>query len=192
MLTSQLNGSGPIAAPHRRNVLLVYPRFSNESFWNYRKSCEVVGARYPTIPLGLITVAAMLPSHWDVRLVNCNTEDLLDEDLEWADLVLSGGMLFQQASTLDLIDLCRERGKQVAVGGPDVSSSPHIYERANFRVVGEAEGIIDKFIATVETGGNEGLFEAPKYQIDVTTAATRSGTDSRSQTMIDCSGIGSN
>ena len=46
MLTSQLNGSGPIAAPHRRNVLLVYPRFSNESFWNYRKSCEVVGARY--------------------------------------------------------------------------------------------------------------------------------------------------
>jgi radical SAM superfamily enzyme YgiQ (UPF0313 family) len=168
MLTSQLNGSGPIAAPHRRNVLLVYPRFSNESFWNYRKSCEVVGARYPTIPLGLITVAAMLPSHWDVRLVNCNTEELLDEDLEWADLVLSGGMLFQQASTLDLIDLCRERGKQVAVGGPDVSSSPHIYERANFRVVGEAEGIIDKFIATVETGGNEGLFEAPKYQIDVT------------------------
>ena len=168
MLTSQLNGSGPIAAPHRRNVLLVYPRFSNESFWNYRKSCEVVGARYPTIPLGLITVAAMLPSHWDVRLVNCNTEELLDEDLEWADLVLSGGMLFQQASTRDLIDLCRARGKQVAVGGPDVSSSPHIYERANFRVVGEAEGIIDKFIATVETGGNEGLFEAPKYQIDVT------------------------
>src|SRR6476469_5690470 len=81
MLTSQLNGSGPTAAPRRRNVLLVYPRFSNESFWNYRKSCEVVGARYPTIPLGLITVAAMLPSHWDVRLVNCNTEELLDEDL---------------------------------------------------------------------------------------------------------------
>jgi len=93
---------------------------------------------------------------------------LLDEDLEWADLVMTGGMLFQQASTLDLIDLCRERGIPVAVGGPDVSSSPHLYERANYRVVGEAEGIIDKFIDTVETDGNEGLFEAPKYQIDVT------------------------
>ncbi len=164
----QRNGGARVPGAQPRNVLMIYPRFSNDSFWNYRKSCEVVGARYPTIPLGLITVAAMLPPEWNVRLVNCNTEELLDDDLEWADLVMTGGMLFQQASTLDVIELCRSRGKPVAVGGPDVSSSPHIYERANFRVVGEAEGIIDKFIATVENGGNEGLFEAPKYQIDVT------------------------
>jgi hypothetical protein len=147
---------------------LIYPHFSNESFWNYRKSCEVVGARYPTIPLGLITVAGMLPSDWDVRLVNCNTEELTDADLEWADVVFTGGMLFQQATTLDIIELCRARGVPVAVGGPDVSSSPHIYERANYRVVGEAEGIIDKFIDAVGNGSNEGLFEAPKYTIDVT------------------------
>jgi hypothetical protein len=164
----QRNGGARVPGAQPRNVLMVYPRFSNDSFWNYRKSCEVVGARYPTIPLGLITVAAMLPPEWNVRLVNCNTEELLDDDMEWADLVMTGGMLFQQASTLDIIELCRSRGKPVAVGGPDVSSSPHIYERANFRVVGEAEGIIDKFIAAVENGGNEGLFEAPKYQIDVT------------------------
>ena len=84
MLTSQLNEGASNGAPHHRNILLVYPRFSNDSFWNYRKSCEVVGARYPTIPLGLITVASMLPPHWDVRLVNCNTEDLLDEAMSWA------------------------------------------------------------------------------------------------------------
>jgi hypothetical protein len=168
-MDQQLNGSAHTPGPRGRNVLLIYPRFSNESFWNYRKSCEVVGARYPTIPLGLITVAAMVPNHWNVRLVNCNTEELTDEDLRWADLAMTGGMLFQQASTLDLIDLCREHDVPVAVGGPDVSSSPHIYERANYRVVGEAEGIIDKFIEAVETGGtSNGLFEAPKYQIDVT------------------------
>jgi len=168
MLAPGQNGSAPISALRSRNVLMIYPRFSNDSFWNYRKSCEVVGARYPTIPLGLITVAAMLPQHWNVRLVNCNTEELLDSDLEWADLVMTGGMLFQQASTLDIIEQCRGRGLPVAVGGPDVSSSPHIYERANFRVVGEAEGIIDKFVASIEHDGNESLFEAPKYQIDVT------------------------
>jgi Domain of unknown function (DUF4070)/Radical SAM superfamily len=168
-MDQQLNGSAHTSGPRSRNVLLIYPRFSNESFWNYRKSCEVVGARYPTIPLGLITVAAMVPNHWNVRLVNCNTEELTDEDLRWADLAMTGGMLFQQASTLDLIDLCREHNVPVAVGGPDVSSSPHIYERANYRVVGEAEGIIDKFIEAVETSGtSNGLFEAPKYQIDVT------------------------
>ena len=154
--------------PQARNVLMIYPRFTNESFWNYRESCAVVGAKYPTIPLGLITVAAMLPREWNVRLVNLNTEELADADLAWADLVMSGGMMFQQASTLDIIELCRSHGKPVAVGGPDVSSSPHVYERANFRLVGEAEGEIDHLIDAVERGSNEGLFEAPKFQADVT------------------------
>jgi uncharacterized radical SAM superfamily protein len=151
-----------------RNVLMIYPRFVNDSFWNYRESCAVVGAKYPTIPLGLITVAAMLPRDWTVRLINLNTEELSDADLAWADLVMSGGMMFQQASTLDIIELCRSHGKPVAVGGPDVSSSPHVYERANFRLVGEAEGEIDHLIAAIDSGSNEGLFEAPKFQADVT------------------------
>jgi uncharacterized radical SAM superfamily protein len=151
-----------------RNVLMIYPRFVNDSFWNYRDSCAVVGAKYPTIPLGLITVAAMLPREWTVRLVNLNTEELNDADLAWADLVMSGGMMFQQAGTLDIIELCRSHGKPVAVGGPDVSSSPHVYERANFRFVGEAEGEIDRLIDAVDSGSNEGLFEAPKFQADVT------------------------
>ena len=157
-----------MSRPRARNVLMIYPRFTNESFWNYRESCAVVGAQYPTIPLGLITVAAMLPREWTVRLVNLNTEELSDGDLEWADLVMSGGMMFQQASTLDIIELCRSRGKPVAVGGPDVSSSPHVYERANFRLVGEAEGELDHLIDAFERGSNEGLFEAPKFQADVT------------------------
>src|SRR5580693_767419 len=148
-----------MSRPTARNVLMIYPRFTNESFWNYRESCAVVGAQYPTIPLGLITVAAMLPREWKVRLVNLNTEELSDADLEWADLVMTGGMMFQQAGTLDIIEMCRDRGKPVAVGGPDVSSSPHVYERANFRVVGEAESVIDHLIAAVERGSDEGLFE---------------------------------
>jgi hypothetical protein len=157
-----------MSAPAPRNVLMVYPRFTNESFWNYRESCEVFGAKYPTIPLGLITVAAMLPREWTVRLVNLNTEDLSDADLQWADLVMSGGMMFQQPSTLDIIELCRSRGKPIAVGGPDVSSSPHLYERANYRLVGEAEGAIDALIDAIESGSNKDLFEAPKYEVDVT------------------------
>ena len=167
-MDKQINASARLSRPKARNVLMIYPRFTNESFWNYREACAVVGAKYPTIPLGLITVAAMLPREWNVRLVNLNTEELADTDLEWADLVMSGGMMFQQASTLDIIELCRSQGKPIVVGGPDVSSSPHVYNRANFRVVGEAEGVIDKFIDAVDNSGNEGLFEAPKFTIDVT------------------------
>ncbi len=63
------------AAP---NVLLVYPKFSNTSFWNYLETCELVGAKYPAPPLGLVTVAAMLPADWPVRLVDCNAAPLTD------------------------------------------------------------------------------------------------------------------
>jgi radical SAM superfamily enzyme YgiQ (UPF0313 family) len=150
------------------NVLLVYPRFFAESFWNFRKTCELFGAKYPTAPLGLITVAAMLPKTWSLRLVDRNTEELTDSDLAWADLVFTGGMLPQLPDTLDIIDLCRARAKPVAVGGPAVTSSPRFCHKANFRVLGEAEGVIDRFVEAWEAGAREGDFEAEKFTADVT------------------------
>jgi len=157
-----------MTTPTPCNVLMIYPRFSAGSFWNYSITSELLGARYPTIPLGLITLAAMLPAHWTTRLVNRNTETLDDADLDWADLVMTGGMLFQQADTLRLIRRAQARGKPVAIGGPDVTSSPHIYAAADFRVLGEAEGIIADFIAAWEAGERAGDFRAPKYKVDVT------------------------
>ena len=150
------------------NVLLISPRFGSESFWNYAESCELVGARYPAIPLGLITVAAMLPKSWSIRLVNRNTEELPESELDWADMVMTGGMLFQQPDTLRIIEKCRARGLPVVVGGPDATSSPHCYETANFLVLGEAESVIDDFIAAWEAGEREGRYVAPKFQADVT------------------------
>ena len=121
------------------NALLIYPRFDADTFWNFTRTAEVFGAKYPAPPLGLITLAALLPPSWSLRLVNRNTEELSDDDLDWADLVLTGGMLPQQSDTLDIVDLCRARGKPVVVGGPGVTSSPHLYQTADFRVLGEAE-----------------------------------------------------
>ncbi len=149
-------------------VLLVYPRFSAATFWNFTVACELVGARYPAAPLGLITLAATLPAHWDIRLVNRNTEELTGADLDWADIVMTGGMLAQQVDTLELIALGRAHGKPVAVGGPDPTSSPEVYAAADFRVLGEVEGIIGEFIAAWEAGERSGCFTAPKFTIDVT------------------------
>ena len=81
---------------------------------------------------------------------------------------MTGGMLPQQPDTLEIIDLCHLHKRPVAVGGPAVTSTPHIYKKANFRVLGEAEGIIDDFIAAWEAGAREGLFEAEKFTVDVT------------------------
>ncbi len=149
-------------------VLMLYPVFAAELFWSFAESCKLMGVRRPAAPLGLITVAAMLPGSWTLRLVDCNTTPLTDNDFAWADLVFTGGMLPQQADTLRLIELCHLRGKPVVVGGPDPTSSPHIYALADFQVLGEAEGIIDEFVAAWESGARSGVFTAPKFQADVT------------------------
>src|SRR5437660_12649017 len=110
----------------------------------------------------------MLPKHWDIRLVNRNTEPLTDDDLDWADLVMIGGMLNQQPDFLYLIELAHLHGKPVCVGGPDVSSSPHLYAAADFQVIGEAEHIMKDFIAAWERGERTGAFTAEKFKIDIT------------------------
>ena len=154
--------------PQPCKVLMLYPLFSAESFWSFGESCKVLGVKRPAAPLGLITVAAMLPEHWTVRLIDCNTEAFSDEDLSWADVVFTGGMMPQQADTLRLIEICRAAGKPVVVGGPDPTSSPHIYERADFQVLGEAESVLHEFVAAWDSGVRSGVFIAPKFQADVT------------------------
>src|SRR5262245_13606200 len=93
---------GQMTEPTRCNVLMIYPRFSAASFWNYSITAELLGARYPTIPLGLITLAAMLPPHWTIRLGHRNTEAPQDGDLDRADLVMTAGMPLPRADSLRL------------------------------------------------------------------------------------------
>src|SRR6202035_4540560 len=89
----------------RCNVLLVSPRFAGRSFWNLTATCEALGAKTAAPPLGLITVAAMLPKSWECRLVNRNAEELVDADLQWADMVMTGGMIPQRPDALAVIEL---------------------------------------------------------------------------------------
>ena len=162
----QQYGSGMI--PRASNVLLVFPRFNPNSFWSLRGVLDVVGVRCPAPPLGLITLAALLPQTWNFRLIDRNAEELTDADLIWADLVMTGGMLPQQPDALHVIDLCRARSVPVVVGGPDATSSPHLYAKADFRVLGEAEGIIEQFVEAWTGGARTGVFEAEKFSADVT------------------------
>jgi hypothetical protein len=149
-------------------VLLISPRFAGRTFFSLEAVCEIYGGRTMTPPLGLITVAAMLPPSWDCRLVDRNAEDLTDADIDRADLVMIGGMLPQRPDMLDLIDIVHGRGKPVVVGGPDATASPEVYEAADFQVLGEVEGIIGDFIRAWEAGERGGRFEAEKFTADVT------------------------
>jgi radical SAM superfamily enzyme YgiQ (UPF0313 family) len=142
-------------------VLMVYPEFRSASFWNYRDTCQLIDARYPAAPLGLITVAAMLPPSWEVRLVDRNVETLEQADLDWADLLFTGGMMPQQVDCLELIHRARGLGKTVVVGGPDATSSPHIYEEANHRILGEAEVTLQRFLDDYARGAAEPVYQDP-------------------------------
>jgi radical SAM superfamily enzyme YgiQ (UPF0313 family) len=150
------------------NVLMIYPKFNPRSFWAYDGACELLNAKYPAAPLGMITLAAMLPASWDIRLVNRNTEELDPAELDWADMVMTGGMLAQRPDCLRVIEQAQNSGKPVIIGGPDVTSSPEAYGIADICVLGEAENIIDEFIAAWRRGERSGLFEKPRYQVDVT------------------------
>ena len=156
-------------AAERCNVLLVFPRFNPNSFWALKDTCEIAGAKAPSPPLGLLTVAAMLPQHWSFRLIDLNGGALTDADIAAADMVMTGGMLPQADSAVEVIERCRATGVPVVVGGPDPTSRPDIYERAHFRVLGEVEPIIGDFVAAWRRGEREGFFEAPKFKTDVTT-----------------------
>ncbi|WP_315743425.1 B12-binding domain-containing radical SAM protein [Bradyrhizobium sp. SZCCHNR1075] len=155
-------------AATRCNVLLVYPRFDLTSFWSLTTTCRIAGKRRMEPPLGLITVAAMLPKEWSVRLIDRNAEEVGESDLAWADMVMTGGMIPQRADTLRLIELGQSRGKPVVVGGPDITSSPDAYSHADFRMPGEVEATMAAFIESWNAGERRGLFEAEKFTVDVT------------------------
>jgi len=150
------------------NVLMVFPRFNQNSFWSLQAACDIYGARCPAPPLGLITLAALLPREWNIRLVDRNAEALAPADLDWADMVMTGGMLPQRLDTLKIIELCQAHCKPVVVGGPDAMSSPETYAPADFLVLGEAEGIIDAFVDAWHSGARRGSFQGEKFKVNIT------------------------
>jgi radical SAM superfamily enzyme YgiQ (UPF0313 family) len=145
------------------NLLMVFPRFNSNSFWNYRETCDVMGRRYSAAPLGLITVAALLPETWAVRLVDRNIEEIFEDDLDWADLVMIGGMLPQQADAKQVIALAHACNKPVVLGGPDVTCSPSVYDEVEFLLLGEVEDIMTDFLEAWYRGDRTGVFVAQDF-----------------------------
>jgi radical SAM superfamily enzyme YgiQ (UPF0313 family) len=103
------------------NALLVYPEFP-DTYWSFKHALKFLGKRAAQPPLGLMTVAALLPAKWNKRLVDTNVERLRDRDLAWADVVLLSGMHIQRDSLAAIIDRCRAHGLRTVVGGPIASS----------------------------------------------------------------------
>ncbi|HEY9073772.1 MAG TPA: B12-binding domain-containing radical SAM protein [Desulfobaccales bacterium] len=142
-------------------TLLINPE-SPFTFWTLKDSYELLGRKTLTPPLGLLTVAALLPPEWELRLIDLNTGGLTDADWDWADLVLLTGMIIQRHNLLALIKEAKYRGKTVVVGGPYATSLPGevLAAGADFLVQGEGENTIPLLLAALREGKPRGTFEA--------------------------------
>jgi radical SAM superfamily enzyme YgiQ (UPF0313 family) len=123
-------------------VLCISPVFP-ETYWGHERTLRFIGKRSILPPLGILTVAAMLPRDWEVRLCDMNVRSLEDADLAWADVVFLSGMLVQRPSMLEVAARARAMGKIVVAGGPHATATPDaMAPYVDTIVIGEAEDLI--------------------------------------------------
>jgi len=152
------------------NVLLVQP-LAPKTYWGFQYAVGIVGKGAPHPPLGLATLAALLPDRWSLRILDLNVAPLRESDLRWADAALVTGMLVHKDSMHAVISQTRSRGIRTVVGGPAASSRPDEFADADHVFVGEAEGRLDPLIAAIESGeGPHVLSPADDKKPDLTLA----------------------
>jgi radical SAM superfamily enzyme YgiQ (UPF0313 family) len=133
-------------------ALLVCPEYPPLTYWSFSRALPYLGKRAAMPPLGLVTVAAMLPDHWELRLIDMNVAPLRDEDLLWADVVLTSSMVVQAASLDEVVKRCNRLGVPVAAGGPFPSGSPDRLAGVDHVFIGEAEGALNELVEDLERG----------------------------------------
>jgi radical SAM superfamily enzyme YgiQ (UPF0313 family) len=139
-------------------VLMVWPRFP-ASYWSLGEATEIVPERSLMPPLGLITVAAFCPKEWTIRLVDLAFQELSDEDLLWADLVMVSAMQVQHNDARRTLERASKLSRRTMIGGPYASSEPEaLLPLADHVVVGEPDEIFQEIAADLEVGSARRLY----------------------------------
>jgi len=155
--SSEESASFPALGPNMK-VLMVWPRFP-PSFWGFEGVLKMIPEAAMSPPLGLITVAAMCPPSWTIRLIDRAFQELLDEDLLWADLVMVSAMHAQRADTMATLARARALGRRTFIGGPWASSQPELMlKSADHVLAGEAEEVFAEIAAELEQGTAKSLY----------------------------------
>jgi radical SAM superfamily enzyme YgiQ (UPF0313 family) len=143
------------------NVLLLYPLFP-KSFWSFEKTLALLDRKAMLPPLGLATVAAILPQEWNYKLVDRNVRSITEAEWDWADLVILSAMIVQKEDLLDQIQEAKRRSKRVAVGGPYATALPHEVTDvgADYLILDEGEITLPMFVSAIAAGQTSGTFRA--------------------------------
>jgi len=138
------------------NILLVYPMYP-DTFWSFKHALKFVSKKASFPPLGLLTVAAMLPDDWNKKLIDMNADELKNEDILRADFVFISAMSVQSKSADEVIERCKKLNTKIVAGGPLFTSSFENYEDVDYLVLNEAEITLPLFLDDLEKG-------IPKHQ----------------------------
>lgn len=143
------------------NALLVYPEHP-PTYWGGNFALEIVGIKSAFPPLGLLTIAAMFPPEYDLRVVDMNVTSLEESDLEWADMVFTSTMITQRVSLQAVIERCNQAGVPVVAGGPHPTTFHDEIEGADHFVLDEAEEIFPEFLRDLERGKAKAMYREPR------------------------------
>lgn len=171
-------------------VLLAYPEYP-VTFWSFDHALKFISKKAAYPPLGLLTVAAMLPDNWDLKLVDLNVDRLDDKDLKWADYVMISAMLIQKKSALSIIQRCRDMGAKVIAGGPVFNSTPEEYlDLVDHLILNEAELTLPPFLEDLATGNPKKVYRTegfPELSLTPTPRWDLIKVDKYATLMIQCS-----
>ncbi len=145
-------------------ILLLSPKTPN-TFWSYRHVLRFVARKAAFPPLGLLTVAAMLPRDWELKLVDLNVERLDDADLLWADYVMLSAMIVQQESVREIAGRCGALGRPIVAGGPLFTTGHEAFPEIPHFVLGEAEEVMPRVIADLRAGTLQRTYLAPGFPL---------------------------
>lgn len=143
-------------------AILLYPKFP-ATFWSFKHALKFIRKRAALPPLGLLTIASMLPSTWQKRLIDVNVQKLTEADLEWADVVLISAMVAQQDSSIDLIARCKAAGKTVIAGGPLFSIEREAFPTVDHFILREAETVLPEFLRDFEQGCARYIYSSEEF-----------------------------
>lgn len=143
-------------------ILLLYPEFP-DTFWSFKHALKFVRKKAFSPPLGLLTVAAMLPDHWELRLVDLNVAGLSESDLAWADYAFISAMLVQRDATRRLIARCREAGLKIVAGGPLFTGEYEKYAEVDHFVLNEAELTLPEFLRDLAQNRARRLYATAEF-----------------------------
>lgn len=144
-------------------ILLVYPKYP-DTFWSFKYALKFISRKAGYPPLGLLTVAAMLPGEWEKKLLDMNVENLRDKDLKWADYVFISAMVVQKKSAKEVLERCKKLGCKVVAGGPLFTDGHEEFQDdVDHFVLNEAELTLPPFLEDLKAGRAGKLYTSHEW-----------------------------